>query len=264
MQLVELQRSVQDREGHDVAVVAISYDPVDTLARFAEEHGVGYPLLSDVGSQVINDLGLLNTRIAVELAFWGRQVQPRHIGLPYPGTFILDADGVIVDRVFESSHRIRPGGGLLLNRMGIETDGGAVVSAEGPALAAAAWVDSPEYFPNQTINLTVRIGIEPGYHVYVPPNPKGFIDLEVAIDAPDGVFVHDYALPEGHTFRVEGFDEEFNVADGEFDVKIPFYVLEDKTDVVLPIRVSYQACDDATCLVPDVVELEVELTEIRA
>ncbi len=148
--------------------------------------------------------------------------------------------------------------------MGIETEGGPVVSTEGPALAAAAWVDVPEYFPNQLLHLTVRIGIEPGYHVYVPPNPEGFMDLDVQVDAPPGVFVHDYELPAGHPFTVEGFAEEFTVAEDEFDVRIPFYILEDTGAVSLPIRVSYQACDASTCLVPDHVDLTVELTEIRA
>lgn len=264
MQLVELQRNVFAAQGDEVAVFAISYDPVETLAGFAAKHDIGYPLLADVGSKVIERIGLLNTGILTELAYWGRTPAERHKRLPYPGTFILDEDGVIVDRVFEASHRLRPGGGMLLSRMGIDSEGGPVVSVEGPALAAAAWVDAPEYFPNQLNHLTVRVGIEPGYHVYVPPNPEGFINLEVVVDAPEGVFLHEYELPEGHPFQVEGFEEEFMVAEDEFDVRIPFYVLEDKGPVSLPIRVSYQACDDSACLVPDHVDLTLELTEIRA
>jgi hypothetical protein len=265
MQLVELQRNVHAPEGDEVAVVAISYDPVETLADFAAKHDIGYPLLGDVGSEVITRIGLLNDRIMTELAYWGRTPAERHKGLPYPGTFILDEDGVITDRIFESSHRLRPGGSLLLRRMGIEAgNGGPMAVAEGPALAAAAWADSVEYFPNQLNHLTLRIGVEPGYHVYVPPNPAGFIDLEVTIDAPEGVFVHDFSLPTGHPFSVEGFDEEFTVAEDEFDIHIPFYVLEDSGDVTLQVRIAYQACDAATCLVPDHVDLAVALTEIRA
>ena len=265
MQLVELQRNVHASQGDEVAVVAVSYDPVETLATFAAQHDITYPLLADVGSQVIIEIGLLNTGIVAERAYWGRKVEERHIGLPYPGTFILDADGVIVDRYFEASHRLRPGGSLLLDRMGIEPDnGGPIVAAEGPALAAAAWVDTVEYFPNQLIHLNVRIGVEPGYHVYVPPNPPGFIDVEVTVDAPKGVFVHDFELPAGHPFSVEGFDEVFTVAEDEFELRIPFYVLEDTGPVTLPIRIAYQACDATTCLVPDGLDLAVDLTEVRA
>lgn len=264
MQLVELQRNVHATQGDEVAVLALSYDPVSTLTTFAAKHEITYPLLADVGSKAITEIGLLNTGIEAERAYWGRTVEERHIGLPYPGTFILDEDGVVVERIFEASHRLRPGGSLLLDKMGIDTDATEVVSAEGPAVAAAAWVDTPEYFPNQLINLTVRIGVDPEYHVYVPPNPDGFTNVAISVDAPAGVFVHDHVLPAGHPFEMAGFDEVFTVAEGEFDVQIPFYVLEDTGHVTLPVRVDYQACSDDTCLVPDSVEVMLELDEIRA
>ena len=264
MQLVELQRTVEG-SADEVAVAAISYDGIDVLSAFAGKHGITYPLLSDEGSPTIERLGLLNTQIAEERAFWGKPVEERHRGLPYPGTFILDEDGAVVEKLFERSHRIRPGGGVLLERLGIQASTATeVATGEGPAVAVAAWVDTPEYFPNQVVRLFVRVAVDPDFHLYVPPNPDGFTDLSVDLGPTEGVFTLEQVPPQGHPFSVSGFDETFTVAEGEIDLIVPFYVLEDSGPVTLPITVSYQACSDTTCLPPDTVTLTVELNEIRA
>ena len=265
MQLVELQRNVHGPQGDGVAVFGISYDPVSVLSGFAAKHKITYPLLADVGSKVIIDIGILNTQVEEERAFWGKPVEDRHRGLPFPGTFMLDEDGIVVDKAFERSHRIRPGGKVLLERLGVADDASnEIVTAEGPGLAVAGWVDSREYFPNQLIRLTLRLVVDDEFHVYVPPNPSGFTNLSIDIDTHDGVFVHDSELPGGHLFSVEGFTEEFTVADGEFDIQVPFYILEDSGDVTLPITVHYQACSATMCLAPDSVELSIDVSEIRA
>ncbi|MFV2039035.1 MAG: protein-disulfide reductase DsbD domain-containing protein, partial [Acidimicrobiales bacterium] len=182
-----------------------------------------------------------------------------------PGTFLLDADGVVVEKLFDRSHRIRPGGKLLLERLELDaTAATQIVTADGPGLSVAVWADTPDYFPNQVNRLTVRIGLADGLHVYVPPNPRGFINLTVEIDAPPGVFVQPHEMPTGHPFEVEGLTEKFTVVEGEFQIVIPFYILEDSGEVTLPIQLNYQACSATTCHPPDSVELVVELTEVRA
>ena len=61
-QLVELQRAAPALAARDVALFAISYDPVETVRAFASEHGIGYPLLSDGGSHLMRRLGLVSLR----------------------------------------------------------------------------------------------------------------------------------------------------------------------------------------------------------
>lgn len=170
-----------------------------------------------------------------------------------------------VDKAFERSHRIRPGGKLLLDRLALDDLAtNQVVTAHAPAISAAAWVDEPEYFPNQLNRLHIRIAAEDGFHLYVPPNPPGFTDLSVAIDAPPGVFVHEAQMPEGHQFKVEGFEEQFTVVEGEIDLSVPFYALEDTGTVDLAVSVDYQACNDSLCLPPDTVGFSMHLEEMRA
>jgi peroxiredoxin len=77
--------------------VAISYDPVDVLSTFASQRKITFPLLSDLGSKTIIAYGLLNQE-----ARGGRTE-----GIPYPGTFLLDKDGVIRAKLFRDGYRER-------------------------------------------------------------------------------------------------------------------------------------------------------------
>jgi hypothetical protein len=58
----------------------------------------------DQGSHTIGALGLLNDTHA----FYGIQTREDQQGVAYPGTFVLDEQGVVVDRRFEQSYRVRP------------------------------------------------------------------------------------------------------------------------------------------------------------
>lgn len=263
MQLVELQQQVHGPRGHEVAVVAISYDPVDVLAGFAAEHGIDYPLLSDVGSRAIRELGLENTRIVEERAYWGREVTDRHRGLPYPGTFLVDEDGVVVDKLFERSHRLRPSGRLALERLVGSLPGTPPIvrTATGPAVRAAASLDDDSYYPNQVTTVRVRLEIDEGWHVYVPPVPQGFVPLEVGLRGPQGVFTGPVELPAGRPFTVAGLPERFQVVEGVVDVAVPFYVLEDTAAVDVRVAVRYQACSATTCLPPEELTMDATLTE---
>ena len=44
--------------------MAVSYDPVPILADFAARRSITFPLLSDAGSAVIKQYGILNTTVA--------------------------------------------------------------------------------------------------------------------------------------------------------------------------------------------------------
>jgi peroxiredoxin len=265
MQLVELQRSIVDSGNGEPAVAALSYDTYEVLSGFAKQNSITYPLLGDVGSVEIERLGLLNTQIVEERAFWGKPVEERHKRVPYPGTFILDADGVITEKMFERSHRIRPGGKVLLDRLGLDAPAPErVANAEAPGLSVAAWVDEFEYYPNQLNRLHLRMAVADEHHIYVPPNPAGFTNLEIQLSGSDGLFTHEPSLPAGHDFSVEGFDESFVVAEGELQASVPFYLLEDLERVTLHVAIAYQACTESTCLMPDRVELSLDLTEVRA
>jgi peroxiredoxin len=72
-----------------VTVVAISYDAVDVLAKFAKNQKIEFALLSDPDHKAIEAYGLLN-----------KEVTGKFEGIPYPGMMIVDKGGVIRAKLF--------------------------------------------------------------------------------------------------------------------------------------------------------------------
>ena len=84
------------REG--LGLAAISYDPVATLAAFAQRRAITFPLLSDAGSEVIRRYGLINATVpAANPTF----------GIPFPGTLIIDREGRVTARYFDTAYQTR-------------------------------------------------------------------------------------------------------------------------------------------------------------
>ena len=78
---------MKDFDAAGVAVYALSYDEADAQRDFREAHGIAYPLLSDPDSEVIRSFGILNTLIDPDDHPW--------YDIPFPGTYVVNADGVI-------------------------------------------------------------------------------------------------------------------------------------------------------------------------
>ena len=81
--------------------------------------------MSDVDSEVIRAYGILND-----------QVKPGDLilyGIPYPGTYVTDAEGVVVAKSFHGSYKIRDSPEALLDAAlgGAQLDGSAVLPSRG-------------------------------------------------------------------------------------------------------------------------------------
>jgi peroxiredoxin len=87
-----LQKELRSLEANHVRLVTISYDSVETLAQVAESRKLTFPLLSDPDSKVIKEFRLLNKE-AIE----------KSVGSPYPGTVLVDKDGVIRAKLFHDN-----------------------------------------------------------------------------------------------------------------------------------------------------------------
>lgn len=101
-QLVEAQDQF-DAIGFNVATM--TYDSVATLKEAEAEYETTFPMLHDQDSANIKAMGLLNM-----------QYEPGHraYGIPYPGIFVLDSNGVIRAKLAEEDYRVRPDLSLVL------------------------------------------------------------------------------------------------------------------------------------------------------
>ncbi len=95
---MQLQSELEAIKDSGVQVVGISYDSVEVLSEFADKRKITFPLLSDPESRTIIAYSLRNKETA------GRGKQD---GVPYPGTLLVDREGIIRAKLFVDGFRER-------------------------------------------------------------------------------------------------------------------------------------------------------------
>ena len=255
---MELQKSLLDFERHHIVPFAISYDTVEVLAGFAAKHGITYTLLSDEGSKVIRALGLFNEHVFEHHAVYGVPKRDAAWGVPYPGVFLLDEQGHVLQKRFQQSYRERETGVAFLEHGfgGTSSVHGALVQGQAQGVQVAARLDSPTYRTFQRLWLTVDITLDAGLHVYGQPIPEGFIPVSIDIAPLEGLVVGTPEFPTPTLHRLEGLDEDFYIYEGALTVAMPLTFSQEGDDTTVRVTVRYQACsDDAGCFMPQKVEL---------
>lgn len=97
-----MQKDLKTIEAAGVRVVGISYDSVEVLKGFAEKQKITYPLLSDPDSKTIVAYALRNKETA------GKKFGKVDLdGVPYPGTLLIDKEGVVRAKLFVDGYKDR-------------------------------------------------------------------------------------------------------------------------------------------------------------
>lgn len=104
-QLEDLNSVAAGLEAEGYPLVALSYDPVDTLRTFADRKKIAYTLLSDIDSSTIDAFGVRNEEV---------RSNKRMNGIPHPVIFVLGQDGVVKAKLYEEDYRKRPASSLVL------------------------------------------------------------------------------------------------------------------------------------------------------
>ena len=102
---MELSERHTQFTGLGVSVAAISYDSSETNATFSQKYRIPYPLLSDENRVHVVAFGILNETYAEG---------HRAYGVPHPGIFIVDGEGIIQAKFAEKDYRQRPSFQLIL------------------------------------------------------------------------------------------------------------------------------------------------------
>lgn len=251
---MELQGRVKELEEQGLGLAAITYDAPEILARFASEHGITFPLLSDRGSAVIKRYGLLNTTV---------QPGSRAYGIPFPGTFLLDRTGRVVARYFEQAYQERNTVASILVRQGTGSGSGPSVSAATAHLEVHARLADGVVSPGSRTSLVLEIAPRPGIHVYAP-GQHAYQVVRMVFDPQPWLEVHPLRYPASEIYHFVPLDERVEV------YQKPFRLIQDLTiratpdaqkllasvrQVTLTGRLEYQACDDKFCFAPTSVPL---------
>lgn len=252
-------------ERHGIRLIAISYDPPEVLRQFSVDKGIRFPLLSDAGSRVITELGLLDRDLVEHHAAFGIQTRDFQLGVAYPSILVLDEAGRIVGKRIGENYRAREGAMKLVDEalgIGLPPAGPRKVKS-GPHVEVTAVTDSPLYVRWQETRLHVIFDVDSGWHVYGRPIPMGYVAVDVELRGIPELAVHAAEYPPVRPFRIEGLDEDFNVYDGHFEIVVPFAVkvAAGYGEVNLRVAVAYQSCRETECLPPVHQTIEMTLDE---
>jgi hypothetical protein len=250
---VELQRQYEDLQRRGIGLAAISYDSTATLKKFAAARGITFPLIADANSAIIKRYGIFNTTV---------EPGSRSYGIPFPGTFMLDAKGVVRTRYFEDAYQERNTAASILVREGA-TATGPLTTAETRHLRIAASLSDDEVAPGERLTIVYEITPERGMHLYAP-GKHDYQVINVALDPQTWLKAHPLSYPASEIYHFKPLDERVAV------FMKPFRLMQDITILATPDvqkllaneksltitgRVNYQACDDAVCYNPASVPL---------
>jgi hypothetical protein len=236
---------------------------VDTLKKFADAHGITFPLLSDEGSKTITAWGILN-----------REATGRTAGIPYPGTFVIDAKNRIVSRSFEQAYTERETAASILEKLTPPAPPPAgATDVVGQHLRVRTSQSDVIAAPGHHLRLAADVAPGAGMHVYAP-GQQGYIAVELLIDPSPNLKAASARYPASKAFVFGPDKEKVQVFDA------PFRISQDVTLTLTPAMrqlatakgmlamtgtLQYQACNDRVCFPPETLKLSwtVALTPIE-
>lgn len=236
-------------------MAALSFDGVDALSHFAQRAGIQYPLLSDPESKVIRAFGILN-----------ETVPPTHqsYGIPHPGEYLIDENGIVTAKFFEQEYADRyTAGQILVRELGGEA-GGPRTEKETEYLRVTTWASDETVRGGNRVALVLDVDLKPQMHVYAP-GVEGYIPVEWTMEKADGLTHYPPRFPESELLHLPAINEIVPVYHGKFRLFADLMLgqpkeiealLNPEGELVVRGSLRYQACDDKVCYLPQTVPLE--------
>lgn len=238
-----------------MGVVVITYDSVAILADFAKRHNITIPTLSDPHSEIIRSFGILNTHVPTDNMSYG---------IPYPGTYIVDQNGVVKSKYFEDLYRDRVAAPTILLREFGSAAGTRETAVRTNQLEMSYYSTSDTVHPNLRFTLVEDFQLHPKMHVYAP-SVKGYIPIQIELDPSPYFTAHPIEYPEPESLYLAAIQETVPVFQGSYEVRQDITmqgsdvlepVLKGSREIKVRGKLRYQACDDKVCYLPQTVPLE--------
>lgn len=231
----------------------ITYDPRPALAHFASRRKISYALLSDPDSKAIRAFGILNEAVKPDTPGFG---------VPYPGTFIVDAKGVVKSKYFEDDYRERFAAGTIVLRE-FNMPGAKGTSVKSPHLTVTTSATNSAVFIGRRITLVADIELPKKMHVYAP-GVSGYKPLEWIMNEDKSAVAEPVQLPASRTLLLKAIGEKVPVYEGRFRLTRDLTIgvgpeaREAAKRGTLEVQgaLRFQACDDRRCYLPESIPLK--------
>ena len=253
-QFAELETRSAGLKKAGIGIATITYDPVTVLADFSGRRGITYPMLSDPGSATIKRYGIFNTTIP--------ESNQQSYGIPFPGTFMLNAHGVVTARFFEQAYQERNTVGSIMARLGNTIDVPAT-KVSSPQIEITSFATDTTVAAGTHFSIVLDVRPAQRVHVYAP-GVAGYKPIALSIDAQPGLIVRNAQYPKSEDYYFKPLNEHVQVFQHAFRVVQDVMIdatpqgqaaLKDLTSLTIKGMLTYQACDDTVCFTPQSVPL---------
>jgi len=277
---VQLNESLEQFREQGLEVTGISYDSVAIVRHFSERAGIQFPLLADSNASNIRAFGVVNTKVSPER---------RNYGIPFPGIYIIDENGIVREKYFERNYRERfTARSILARDFGIYVGAKTELETEGQHIPIDVYVSDPVAQPGNRISLVVEFNLPPKMHLYAP-GVEGYTPLSLSIEPDSRIQIHDLEYPEPEILYLPAIQERVPVYRGTLrvirevtltadyteewvakgvltissrlnsDDPGPYFMLSAGTQLEIQGTLAYQACDDKICYLPEQLPLKFQI-----
>lgn len=238
--------------------------------------------MSDVGSATIKRYGLLNTvgeeglgpnglAPALEADF-RRYVGPtpsqRFVGIPFPGTLMLDPQGRVTSRFFEEFYAERSTVESIMLRLGAGSTAVQGTQISTDHLQLKTYPSDSTVAIGNRVALVLEITPRPGIHVYAP-GATGYRVISLTLTAQPFLRALPIVFPPSEIYYFKPLNERVPVYQKPFKLLLEVVpevsrdaaaAFRGKDTLALNGTFEYQACDDKLCYNPVSLPLSWTLT----
>lgn len=229
-----------------LAVAVITYDSMAILADFARRRGITFPLLSDQGSATIKSYGLLNTTV---------DATSTNYGIPFPGTFLVNRQGVVTARFFEEAYQERNTVASILLRLGDPGHEIDVQRITTEHVEITTHLSDRVVAPGTLFSIIVDVTPRPGMHVYAP-GQHSYKVIALRLDAEPLLLARPLQYPASEIYVFKPLNERVEVFQKPFRLvqNVALSASPDARKTLASVKtlsitgaLEYQACDDKVC-----------------
>ncbi len=250
---MELGQALSKYQQQGLGVAVITYDSPEVIKNFTTRLGITVPVLSDPDSKIIKDFGILNTNIP-QSSF--------QYGIPFPGTYTLDAKGVVTAKYFEDTFRERVTPNFILTRQFGEA-GIRKSQVKTDHLTLTSYVTDDKVFAGNRVSLIIDIELPPKMHLYAP-GVKGYKPLAFELNPHPNVRFFNTNFPKSTIMNLPVIKERVPVYSQKVRITRDIIIgidegMRKESNIEITGSLDYQACDDKICYLETKVPLTFSL-----
>ena len=208
-------------------------------------------MLSDRGSVVIRKYGILNANIPEGHPFFG---------IPFPGDYLIDANGKVRDKEFLPNYETRPAASeVLLKNFGV-ADGASGIAINADDVRVTINMSSERAVPGRQLGVSVEFVIPSGWHIYGQPIPDNYVATSLQFDS-ETVTGQSLDFPRATPVEFKSLGETLPVYTGTVSAVGRILIRSGLKpgDYKLKGTLRFQECSDQICKLPQKIAFEIPI-----